>query len=337
MKKAFLLLLAVVIVAVAFLIWNRVSKSRTAAALSPANSIVRIYFAGAAKLAADSNSTAFTNIFCCSQAHALESQTLDKLSRAPGTWFKEKLPSGVGDGSTELRPLLDDLLKSEWVFELHDAPSSPEYALAIQLNDSRAQLWETNLRTLLESWTRIKAQDIAGGWKLKKDEPPNLFRIVHAGNWLVIGCGQDELPLSDAWADGEQMPDTNETNWVSAKVNWPRLAQIFPVFAKFDLPAVQAQVIGRGGELLPSATIGLSRPLLALPDWQIPRDMVNGPLTSFTAVRGFGPWLESQSWAKWLDLSPTPDQAFVWSVGQYPLETYLAVPVSNSVTALANC
>ncbi|HXC36829.1 MAG TPA: hypothetical protein VNV43_13205, partial [Candidatus Acidoferrales bacterium] len=269
------------------------------------------------------------------QARSLEKQTLDKLSRAPGTWFKGKLPTGVGDGSAQLRPLLDDLLTSKCVFQMRDAAASPEYALAIQLNDTRAQLWQANLRTLLESWTLIKATDITGGWELKKDMPPNLFRVVRGTNWLVIGCGQDELPLSEAWASGALSPDTNETNWASARVNWPRLAQVLPVFAKFDLPAMQMQVVGRGGNLLPSGTFVLSQPLSALSDWQIPSDLIHGPLTSFTTIRGVGPWLQKQAWAKWLQLSPEPNQAFIWSDGQFPLQTYFAVPVSNSVMALA--
>jgi hypothetical protein len=344
MKKAILLFIALVIAAIAVLIWDRISNSKKAAILSPANSIVRIYFAGAANISSDTNSAAFTNIICCSQARALESQTLEKLSRAPGVWFKNKLPAGVGDGSAQLRPLLDDLLKSKWVFEMRDAPSSPEYDIAIQLNDSRAQLWQTNLRTLLESWTGIKAQDITGGWELKKDMPPNLFRIVRStNNWLIVGCGQDELPLSDAWADSGIPTTTNETKWVNAAVNWPRLAEIFPAFGEFDLPSMQLQIVGQGGQLLPSGTFQLSQPLTALSDWQIPIDLIHQPLTSFTAVRGFAPWLERQPWAKWLELSPEPDQAFIWSVGQnqiavagqHPIETYLALPVSNSVTALA--
>ena len=107
--------------------------------------IARVHFAGAEAIAADTNHVAFTNEFCSAEARALESQTLDKLSRAPGAWFKSKLPPGAGDGAAQLRPLLDDLLKSEWVFEMRDAPGSPEYALAIRLNDERAQFWGKNL------------------------------------------------------------------------------------------------------------------------------------------------------------------------------------------------
>lgn len=332
MKKAILLFVALVIVAVVVLVLSRGSK--TAVPAPPPKTIVRIYFSGADNLAADTNSTAFTNIFCSAQAQALARQTLDKLSRAPGAWFKDKLPPGTPDGSAQLRPLLDDFLKSKWVFEMGDATSSPEYTLAIQLSGNRAQLWQTNLRTLLETWTGITATNVTGGWELKKDMPPNLFRVVRSTNWLVIGCGQDELPLSDAWTSGAESPDTNETNWASAKVDWPRLAQIFPVFAKFDLPAVQIQVVGRNGFLLPSGTLELAQPLPPLPDWQIPTNLIHQPLTSFTAVRGFAPWLERQPWAKWLPLSPEPDQLFVWSIGLSPLQTFAAVPVTNGVTAL---
>ncbi|HEX3626371.1 MAG TPA: hypothetical protein VH280_13205 [Verrucomicrobiae bacterium] len=354
MKKAFLLLVSLLIIAIAVLIWLKVSNSRKAVALPPANTIVRIYYAGAANLAADTNSIAFTNIFCSSQARGLESQTFDKLSRAPGTWFKAKLPPNTPDGSAQLRPLLDDFLTSEWVLEMRDATSSPEYSLAIQLNDARAQLWETNLRTLLETWTGIKATNVAGGWDLKKDMPPNMFRLVRTTNWLVIGCGQDELPLSDAWVSREQSrareqaqsnsPEdhsltvgalSGDTNWVSAKVDWPRLAQIFPVFAKFDLPVMQMQVVGRNGLLLTSGTFDLSQPLAGLTDWEIPTNLIRQPITSFTGVRWFAPWLERQSWANWLKFSPVPDQAFIWSLGSSPFQTYVAIPVTNSTAELA--
>ncbi len=334
MKKALLFLAVLITAAIVVFIWVRHSNLGKSATVSLPPSIVRIYFAGAANISSDTNSTAFTNTFCCAQARALASQTLDKLSRAPGEWFKSRISAGAGDGSAQLRPLLDDLLRSEWVFEMRGAPTSQEYALAIHLDDSRAQLWQTNLRTVLESWTRIKAQDITGGWELKKDLPPNLVRVVRATNWLIVACGQDELPLSDLWAGG-QAPDENETNWLSAKVDWPLLAHVFPVFAQFDLPAMQLQLVGRGGNLLPSGTFDLSQPLPALEQWQIPTDMVHQPLTSFTAARGFAPWLERQPWARWLELTPEPDQAFIWSLGLSPLQTFIAVPVTNGVTAIA--
>ncbi len=170
MKKSTLLQVAMLVAAVALLICSGVGCSRP-----KYNTIVRIHFAGGNNISRDANSSAFTNEFCSAEARALESQTLDKLSHAPGVWFKDKLPDGLEDGSAQLRPLLDDFLKSEWAFEMRDVPASPEYALAIRLDDTRAQLWQTNLRSLLESWTKITARNIVGGWELKKDMPPNLL------------------------------------------------------------------------------------------------------------------------------------------------------------------
>ncbi len=329
MKKGLLFLAALLIAIVVFLIWVGVHTGFQKAAPS----IVRIYFAGTNSISSDTNSAVFENEFGCPEARALESQTLDKLARAPGVWFKNQLPPGADDGSAQLRPLLDDFLKSEWVFEMRDAPASPEYSLAIHLDADRAQLWLNNLRSLLQTWTKINAQDVPGGWELKKDTAPNLFRIVRSGDWVVAGCGQDELPLSDSWAQGK-IPQ-GETNWLSADVDWPRLAQIFPAFAKFDFPKTEMQVTGLDGNLQLAGKFELSQPLPPLEPWQTPTNMIHPPLTSFTAVRGFAPWLKNQPWAKRLQLTPEPDQAFIWSLGISPLQTFIAVPVPNATNALA--
>ena len=188
-------------------------------------------------ISADPNSAAFTNEFCSAEAKALENQTLDKLSRAPGEWFKSKLAPGAGDGAAQLRPLLDDFLKSEWLFEIRDATNgSPEYALAIRLNPERAQLWSNNLAAVLQNWTGIGiSQDKSGGWELKKHEAPNLFRWAQGGGWVVIGCGQNELPLNKELFRSMSAfgLSRNQDDWLSVDANWPRLAQIFPALAGF--------------------------------------------------------------------------------------------------------
>jgi hypothetical protein len=302
--------------------------------IQPPPTIVRIHFAGADKISSDPNSVAFTNEFASAEARALESQTLDKLSRAPAAWFKSKLPTGAGDGSVQLRPLLNDFLKSEWIFEMRGATDSPEYALAIRLNDTRAQLWQSNLCNLLESWTKITAQNITNGWELKKDLPPNLFRFVRAGDWVIIGCGQNELPLSDDWIQmGTDIE--KEPSWLSVNADWPKLEQIFPALPKFDFPVTTMQAMGTNSIFLLTGKIELSQPLPPLEKWQIPTNFIHQPLTSFTAVRGFGPWLENQSWAELFGLSPEPDQLFSWSLGTGPMETYFAFPVPDATNALA--
>ncbi|HUE36943.1 MAG TPA: hypothetical protein VMO20_06090, partial [Candidatus Acidoferrum sp.] len=160
-----------------------------------------------------------------------------------------------------------------------------------------------------------------------------LFRFVHAGDWVVIGCGQNELPLSEEWAHGI-FPRGGE-NWLSANVDWPRLAQRFPALAKFDFPVIRMQAGENDGNLRLNGTLDLSLPLPSLEKWQSPSNIIYQPLTSFTAARGFAPWLQRQSWAKLFELSPEPGQCFSWSLASSPLQTFFAVPVPNATNALA--
>ena len=109
-----------------------------AQAAPPSDLIARIHFAGAEHISADTNSAALTNFFCSAEAQALREQTLNKLSHFPYTWFKSRLAAGASNGAEQLRPLLDDLLKSEWFLEIRDTTNgAPETALAIRLNSGR--------------------------------------------------------------------------------------------------------------------------------------------------------------------------------------------------------
>jgi hypothetical protein len=309
-----------------------------AAAKSPAQTdlIARVHFAGADQISADPNHFAFTNEFSSAEARALESQTLDKLSRAPGGWFKSKLAPGAGDGAAQLRPLLDDFLKSEWIFEMRDAPGSPEYALAIRLGNDRAALWSKNLAAILQNWTGIGiSQDKSGNWELKKHEPPNLFQFSRSGDWVVIDCGQDKLSLHQEILASFQNSKLPESNWLTADLNWPRLAQLFPALAGFDFPKIQMQAVGRDRNLQLTGKLTLAQPLPPLEKWRVPTGTIHQPLVSFTAARGVGPWLAKQGWMRPFEIQPQPDQLFVWALARIPFQTYAAEPVPDAKAALA--
>jgi len=303
--------------------------------------IARIHFAGADQISADTNSIAFTNLFCSTEARALASQTLDKLSRAPGEWFKSKLPSGAGDGAAQLRPLLDDLLKSEWVFEMRDTTNgSPEYALAIRLNKERSQLWDKNLLAVLEFW--LGREDVitaisSSQWQWQRNEPPNLLRFTNGGEWIVIDCGQDKLSLREEILEPflKTRMVVAKTNWLTADLNWPRLAQILPVLAEFDFPKIQMQAVGRGGNLQLTGQLALAQPLPPLEKWRLPASSIRQPLVSFTAARGVAPWLARQPWMRPFEIQPPPDQLFIWAMARIPFETFAAEPVPDAKAALA--
>ena len=304
------------------------------ATMSPAQTdlIARVHFAGTDRIATDPNHAAFTNEFCSAEARALASQTLDKLARVPGVWFQSKLPAGAGDGAAQLRPLLDDLLQAEWIFEMRDTPGSPEYALAIRLSPERAQLWSKNLAALLQGWTGIGiSQDKSGTWELKKHLPPDLFQFSRSGDWVVIGCGQDKLSLGGQILQNAPASD----GWLGVEANWPRLAQLFPALKAFDFPKIQMAVAARGTNLQLTGNLTLAQPLAALAKWQVPTGAIHQPLVSFTAVRGIGPWLAKQNWMRPLAIQPPPDQFFIWAQARIPFQTFAAAPVPDAKVALA--
>jgi hypothetical protein len=313
------------------------------AALPQPDLIAQIHFAGAQKISSDRSYLPFTNEFSSAEARALANQTFDKLAHVPHDWFKAKIAANRGDGTAQLRPLFDDLLASEWYFEARDMPTgSPEYALAIHLNSNRAQLWKNNLQVLLERWTKIQARKIPGGWELKKDLPPNLIRVTESDGWLLVDCGQNQLSLGEKifpwlaqdanagspWASGEK-------KWLFADVNWVRLAQWFPELKELSLPETKFDVSAKGKNLHIDGKFLFPQNFSSdLPDWQIPTNLIS-PFISFTAARGFAPWLHTQAWARPYEITPPLDQVFVWASPGIPFETFAAFPVLNSADALA--
>jgi hypothetical protein len=272
--------------------------------------IARIYFAGAEKISADTNSIAFTNEFCSAEARALRGQTLDKLSAALAGWLGQKTGAGVPRGASKLRPLLGDLEKTAWFLEARVAADGrPGVALAVKLDGSRAQFWRANLSPFFASAD---------------------FR--QSGGWLVFDCGEDgqkiggSLPQKISAAGG---------NWLDVDLNWPRLAQFFPALKSFDFPEMRLQAVGRAGNFNLDGKFILSQPLPPLEKWRLPANTVHPPFDSFTAARGFAPWLGRQSWALPYEISPPPGQIFVWALPYMPLQTFAAVPVPDSNSALA--
>ncbi len=301
--------------------------------------MARIHFAGAGQISADPDAVAFTRLWCTPEAQALRDQTLNKLSRAPYTWLQAKMPPGAGDGTRQLRPLLDDLFSAEWFLQIRDgANGSPEYALAIHLDAGRAQLWQASLESVLEAWTGMSVEKKPDGWSLKKHLPPNRFQFVRVGDWIIFGCGQDELPLNDEVsrrikADKRPAPVEKDA-WVSADLDWPRLVRWYPELKWIDLPQTQLRLVGRNQNLRLDGKLIFPQPLaLTLEKWRMPTDAIRQPITSFTAVRGIAPWLKNQDWAQPYEISPVPNQMFIWSE-QIPLQTFAAVPVPDSQHAL---
>ncbi len=302
--------------------------------------IARIHFVGAGQISADTNAMAFTTLWCSPEALALRVQTLDKLSHAPYHWLKAKILSSNNDQARQLRPLLDDLLSAEWFLQIRDATNgSPELALAIRLDAGRAQLWQNNLENVLELWTGKPVGKTRDGWELKKHLPPDLIRFTRVGEWVVFGWGQDNLPLHDELVrrvQAEKRPAPVEKNdWLTADLDWPRLVHWYPSLQIIDLPKVRLRTIGHDGNLHFDGRLIFPQPLaLNLEKWRIPTNTIHQPFVSFTAARGIAPWLEKRSWLQPYEISPVPNQVFIWALAGMPLQTFVAVPVPDGPKAL---
>ena len=182
------------------------------------------------------------------------------------------------------------------------------------MDNARAQAWLDTLTPVVSSW--------------KSASPAHHGQVARKGEWLYLQLGN-----SPALAPvGAVAPLRN--SWLTADVNWQRLAAWFPAWRKLDLPETRLQVVGRDGNFAVTGKLFLAQPLSALGPWQFPAATIHGPLISLTAARGISDWLKQQPWAVSLGINPLPDQLFTWVQPQMPFENYAAMPLAAAPAAL---
>ena len=281
------------------------------AALPQPDLIAQIHFAGAQNISAAANFAAFTNEFSSAEAVALRAQTADKLSVWLAGWLQQNVGAAVPGGAAKLRPLFDDLQQAEWFLEARAAAGGrADAAIAIKLDPARAQLWQANLKPLFPAAT-----------------------FKSSGGWLIFDSGTGAQKAGDSLALKISAP---QAGWFSADVNWPRLAQWYPKLKELGLPETQFAVAAPDASLRVTGKFIFPENLaLNLENWRVPTNTIHQPFVSFTAVRGFAAWLKSQPWAQPCQLSPEPNQLFVWALPQIPYQTFAAAPVPDAAGALA--
>lgn len=272
--------------------------------------LVKIYFAGAQKIAANPHASSFTNEFSSPEALALRAQVAAKLSAWLAGWLAPNPSTSIPDGPSKLRPLFDDLQQSEFLLEIRAATPQPETAIAIKLPPARAQLWQDGLKPFFPAAT-FKNSD---GW------------LIFDSNPALLGLGNKVATQLTAPPQG----------WLNLDINWPSLAQWHPQFKTLGLPETHFVLTNADNNLNLTAKFHFPNNLvLKLDPWRLPTNTIHAPFDSFTAARAIGPWLGSQTWAQSFLLSPTPNQLFVWSMPGPPFLTFAAAPVPNAPAAVA--
>jgi hypothetical protein len=283
----------------------------TQAALPQPDLLAQIHFAGVQKISADAHANAFTNEFCSKEAVALRVQTANKLAGWLAGWLQTNLNVTVAGGSAKLRPLFDDLQTAEWLLEARATPGGePEVAIAIKLDPARAQLWQANLKPFFAAAT-----------------------FTSVGGWLIFDSNPALLKLGDRLAQRLSVPPAG---WLDLDLNWPRLAQWYPTFKELVLPETQFTITAPDNNFRINGKFYFAENLnLNLEPWRVPTNTLHQPFDSFTAVRGFAPWLQSQAWAQPFQIAPVPNQLFAWGLTSYPFQTFAAIPVPDAPSALS--
>ena len=126
--------------------------------------------------------------------------------------------------------------------------------------------------------------------------------------------------------------------WVEAEVELGRLGSALGLDVKWraGLPKLAVTVIGVGGEVRTVGELKFAKPLpFEETAWNIPTNLVYQRLISFTAIRGFRPWLDSQKAWKDLGSGAAPNQVYFWARDGLPFLSYCAVPFPDASNCVA--
>ena len=317
-------------------------------AVSP-DAVARVHWLGKRRLDLAASAYFFSRVWGLPESARLQAQTFDRLATAPwrlvyGDAVASQIPATV------LRPLLDDLVSEESYLEVRVPTNSPpltdnyQLAFAIHLPPPHAGIWETNFAIAAELLAGRLAVASSGdrGWVIQRTNAPNFIRLRRVGEWTVIGVGPEQNPLlaeisARLARDSAPLPASPTNFWLEAAVDLPRLISTFNLqpsafsLANLSSPRITLDITGDGGNVILRGQLDFSQPLaLALEPWAIPTPLLSEPLTSFTAVRGFAPWLGAQKFWAGQQLGPPPNQIYFWALAGSPLQDYFAVPLLDA-------
>jgi hypothetical protein len=195
---------------------------------------------------------------------------------------------------------------------------------------------------------------------------PSSISLSRAGDWTVVGFGMGasaSLPAGSSRSDtparmpalaGRELLDRiardhvpfqpSGTNfWLEAHdLNLRSILSLLGLNLKLpeSLPTMSITIIGDGENVRTRGQLDFPKPLnLNLEKWNIPTNLISSPLTSFTAIRGFGPWLASLREWNDLQIGSPPNQLYMWALQALAMQTYFAAPqpdASNQVSRLSD-
>ncbi|MSU28496.1 MAG: hypothetical protein EXS27_11360, partial [Pedosphaera sp.] len=153
---------------------------------APAGPVFRLHFAGLDSLATGTNTARLNDLLNNPEAVATRKQVYDRLARTlPDVIF------GPGSSRTNrsalLRPLLDELAASKFLFETHDEQAA-SWMLTVFLNAERRARWSTNLWQSADSTpVSLPAANPGGTAWSTKTKGNHLLTLALFDDCLMLG------------------------------------------------------------------------------------------------------------------------------------------------------
>lgn len=308
------------------------------------DTILRVHWLGKKNMAADTNFAGLTKIWNFPETTRLEAEVIEKLSTAPWRFLRGETNQA---SAKLLAPLLDDIVQEECYVEIRQ-PSNVtnlpgETVIAVRLSDQRADLWNTNLAATLESLTGIRPVPAGNGWSLKKHHVPNLLQLSRADGWTLVAASEDGNRLLDETV-GHIQRDCVPFDWtgtnalLEANVDLRRVGAALghELSLPATFPRISLTVAGDGQNVRTRGELSFPEPVVHdLPPWNIPTNLIDADLYSFSAFRGWTPEFISRLWNKAGISNPPPREFYAWSLNGAPMQTYFVAPVADASNAVS--
>ena len=324
---------------------SKKESAPTVAAGASSDILAGYHFVGTGALAGLSDAAKLREIWALPETRKFEDQTLQKLAHAPKVFYGGKISAEQeARGAALLRPLLDDLVRSESFLQVRGpAIKQAEWTLLVQLPPDRLKAWSAALSELSRLWNlgapASSALEGLAVSEVKRGSAPNLLQWVEAGQWFVLGVGQDKLPAvveaaRQVKAAGRPVPAPG-TNLLEAELNLTRLVSALDLSDAIKWPHAKLTMAGDGENVRSKMRMVFPEPVTGpLDPWQVPTTIINEPLISFTAARGVSPFLKNWALLQRLELVPAPNELYFWAQGHITFQSFVAFPLKDTAAKL---
>lgn len=312
-----------------------VPAPKPASPAPPSGPVFRLHFAGLNHITTNAGTAKLNALLNSPEAITARKQVHDRLAvTLPGTLFG---PAASTNAGALLRPLLDELAASKFLFETHDAQAA-SWMLTVFLDAPQRARWSTNL------WQAAGTKPVAlppmgpgtSAWSAKTANG-GLLTVVNFDDCLMVSKAAPNAPLPANPAPGRH--PALSTNLVDLVVDLARLQPALDLPKAIAWPHLSVTVNSRGEALRSEATLKFANATpWKLDTFRLPTNSVRDPLISFTAMQGFGEWLARLPEFKEWELKSVPNQLFTWARSDVPYNLHAAAPMpsaSNTVVRTA--